>query len=152
MVLVGGCIGIIMIIICIIVLCYGGHEGGGMAFGTAGGVLLVLTLIASITLGVNVVDSRYIDEKIAMYASENEKIESDVRDAVEAYKGYERDTFETIADKSPLSLVTLFPELKSDAIISKQIDVYVSNNNDIKKLKLKAIGYKSSKWWLYFGA
>ena len=116
-----------------------------------GSILLTICFIAGVVVTTQVVDSRYIDEKISMYDAENEKIEADVFGIVESYKDYEGETFSNIADKSPIALAVLVPELKSDALVSKQIDLYVDNVNQIKELKLKSIDYKTSKWWLYFG-
>lgn len=150
MIILAGGIGLVLLVIGVIIYC-SSNEDAGAGFCGAGGVLAVIAIVASLFAGGDVVDSRYIDEKIAMYTAENEEIESDIQGVVEAYKDYEGKTFADIANKSPISLVTLFPELKSDTLVAKQIDVYVSNNDNIKKLKIKAINYKSSKWWLYFG-
>lgn len=50
-----------------------------------------------------------------------------------------------------MTLITLYPELKSDKLVQKQINIYVDNNKKIKILKEKQINGKVLKWWLYFG-
>lgn len=123
-------------------------EGSIAGFGSVG---VVVSLIFTVVLAGNVVNSRYIDEKIAMYADENKEIETRIEYAVSSYMEYENNTFTDLSPSSAIILVTLYPELKSDALVVQQISVYVSNNEKIKELKLQEINYKSKKWWLYFG-
>ena len=48
-------------------------------------------------------------------------------------------------------LTQLYPELKSNEMVNKQIDIYQENNNKIKDLKEERINNEIAKWWLYFG-
>ena len=48
-------------------------------------------------------------------------------------------------------LVTLYPELKADTLVAKQIEIYTNNNQKIKELKEQKLYGKVYKWWLYFG-
>ena len=50
-----------------------------------------------------------------------------------------------------ITLVSLYPELKADALVSKQIEIYISNNEKIKELKEFKINGSIYRWWLYFG-
>ena len=43
------------------------------------------------------------------------------------------------------------PELKSNELTNKQMDVYINNNAKIKELKERKIDTKTIKWLLYFG-
>ena len=53
--------------------------------------------------------------------------------------------------ESSITLVSLYPELKADTLVTKQIEVYIDNNKKIKNLKEKKINLSVKKWWLYFG-
>ena len=53
--------------------------------------------------------------------------------------------------KNAMTLVALYPELKSDILVQSQIKVYVDNNKQIKELKSMAINASILRWWLYFG-
>ena len=55
------------------------------------------------------------------------------------------------SDGNGMTLINLYPELKSDALVKQQIDTYISNNNQIKTLKNDYINANSGRWWLYFG-
>ena len=93
-----------------------------------------------------------IDHKIEMYQEENTKIEQEVDNLVKEYIDHEHDTFaELKEEKNAITLVTLFPELKSDSLVKQQIEIYVKNNTKIKKLKEEKIDISLAKWKLYFG-
>lgn len=100
----------------------------------------------------NIAQSRIIDEKIAMYETENKSIESSISTIVENYQDYEKDVFANAKNESIVVVATqLYPELKSNELVKKQLDIYVANNKKIKQLKNKKLDYKVSKWLLYFG-
>lgn len=108
-------------------------------------------LIAAIVLCVGVKDGAVIDEKIAMYQKENTKIENQMDVLVSQYMKFETDTYGELKNESSITLVSLYPDLKSDELVKKQIDVYESNNKEIREMKEKKIDLKVLKWWLYFG-
>ena len=108
-------------------------------------------LIAAIVLCTGVKDGAVIDEKIAMYKKENTKIEAQMDMLVSKYMKFETDTYGELKNESSITLVSLYPDLKSDELVKKQIDVYESNNKEIRKMKERKIDLKVLKWWLYFG-
>ena len=77
--------------------------------------------------------------------------EKRVANVVTQYQEYEKKTFTAVVPEDSMTLVSLYPELKSDKLVQKQIDVYVENNKKIKSLKEKQINGKVLRWWLYFG-
>lgn len=97
------------------------------------------------------VDSRYTDQKIQMYQEENEKIEEDVSVIITQYMEHENETFDMSKIESSTVLIQMYPELKSNELVSKQIDIYNENNKKIKKLKLEKIKNQKAKFYLYFG-
>ena len=62
-----------------------------------------------------------------------------------------QDTYGELKNESSITLVSLYPDLKSDELVKKQIEVYESNNKEIREMKEKKINLKVLKWWLYFG-
>lgn len=96
--------------------------------------------------------SMVIDERIAMYQEENKSIETSINTIVENYQDYEKDVFNNVKNESIIVIATqIYPELKSNELVKKQLDIYVANNKKIKQLKTQQLDYKVSKWWLYFG-
>ena len=64
---------------------------------------------------------------------------------------YETDIFMDVAPDTAVTLVALYPELKSDTLVQSQIEVYTENNKMIKSLRDQQIKGNVSRWWLYFG-
>lgn len=120
-----------------------------IAIGGCGCIIIaILTLIFSITYS----NARVIDQRIAMYETENQQIEERIESLVDNYMAYESDTFEKVdRGDDTIALVSLFPELKSDTLVERQIEVYMSNNKQIKELKEEELKYKVYAWWLFFG-
>lgn len=117
-------------------------------FGTALGFV---SFIAIIALGIKVKSLSVIDDRIAMYEEENTRIEQQVADVVEQYQKYETDIFMEVAPESAVTMVSLYPELKSDSLVQAQIEVYTENNKTIRDLRDKQIKGNVYRWWLYFG-
>lgn len=121
-------------------------------FGTFfGSIPLVIGVIVAISLAVQVSNLSVINEKIAMYEQENAKIEQQIETAITAYQQHEKDVFTEVKPDSYIQLVSIYPELKSDALVKEQIKTYQSNNKKIKELKVTAINGNVKRWWLYFG-
>ena len=116
-----------------------------------GAVLGFVSFIAIILLGIDVKSFSVIDDRIAMYEEENTRIEQQVADVVEQYQKYETDIFMEVAPESAVTMVSLYPELKSDSLVQAQIEVYTENNKTIKDLRDQQIKGNVYRWWLYFG-
>ena len=124
-------------------LCFG-ISGIGMVVG-------FFALLGLIIVGVNVKSLSVIDDRIAMYEEENTRIEQQIADVVEQYQKYETDIFREVAPESAVTMVSLYPELKSDSLVQAQIEVYTENNKTIRDLRDKQIKGNVYRWWLYFG-
>lgn len=118
---------------------------------TAGVVIGVLGLFLVVFNSVDVVKGRTYDKKIEMYQEENKKIENQIDIIVQKYMTHEDETFKKTKSESSMTLVSLYPELKSDSLVKEQIKIYNKNNSKIKELKESQIDVTTAKWWLYFG-
>ena len=108
-------------------------------------------LLGLIIVGVNVKSLSVIDDRIVMYEEENARSEQQIADVVEQYQKYETDIFREVAPESAVTMVSLYPELKSDSLVQAQIEVYTENNKTIRDLRDKQIKGNVYRWWLYFG-
>lgn len=111
----------------------------------------ITCLFATLGFTASVVKSKYIVEMITMYEQQNNQIEEQIDTVVKQYQEYESDTYAMTSSESSITLVSLYPDLKSDELVKKQIKVYQDNNKKITELKEKQINAKASKWWLCFG-
>lgn len=116
------------------------------------GIVAIGLVIAVCCLSTKVATESTIDSKIEMYQEENANIEQDIDKIVKEYLEHEHDTFADLkTEESSITLVTLFPELKSDTLVQQQLEIYVANNAKIKQLREEKIDIAKIKWILYFG-
>ena len=148
---------IVIFVVCLLILIIGAvfactdHEVVGAGLGACGMLGGVVSFIALIVLIVQSSCLVTIDERIAMYQEENSNIESQIAECVTQYQKYESGIFTETSPDSAITLVALYPELKADALVSKQIEIYIENNNKIKELKEQSINADVIRWWAYFG-
>lgn len=116
-----------------------------------GGSLAAVSLCVILVLSITLSNRGIVDDKIAMYQEENTNIEEQIAATVKQYQEYETEIFTEVKPESSITLVALYPELKSDTLVQKQIEVYTANNQKIKELKEEKLNYKPMAWWLYFG-
>lgn len=147
-----------LIILFIIVILISVHVAESVHFDVIGFLLALVSIIVIIILAFmevycvgSLFDSIKAEEKIAMYQEENSKIESQINELVEKYMDYESETLSEFKSESSITLVSLYPELKSDTLVQTQITTYTENNNIIKELKEMLIDRSVYRWMLYFG-
>lgn len=137
--------------VCLVLLICGFHKDWNDDVNGFLACAFVVCFIITAVFGGFVINGRTLESKINMCIEENENIEEDINVLVEQYMNYESDTYGNLKNESSIMLISLYPELKADILIEKQIEVYTSNNAKIKELKEKLINISNYKWWLYFG-
>lgn len=111
-------------------------------------------IIALIAIFINIgilVWGRTLDDKIAMYEGENAAIEQSVDVLVKDYYRHESDTYSSLKPENAVLFASAYPELQSNDLATKQLEIYVENNNKIKELKEDQINLSKNRFWLYFG-
>ena len=86
-----------------------------------------------------------------MYEQENAAIEQSVDVLVKDYYKHESDTYSSLKPENAVLFASAYPELQSNEIATKQLEIYVENNNNIKELKKDQINLSKNRFWLYFG-
>ena len=121
-------------------------------------VLTIVGIIAVLVTGIwdcvqiqKLATADIIDQKIAMYEEENSEIEAQIDLLVKRYMEFEKETYDSLKSESTMTLVSLFPELKSDELVMKQIEIYQKNWAKIKSLKEEKLDLAKAKWQVYFG-
>ena len=127
------------------------HEVIGFLLALVSIIVIIILAFMEVYCVGSLFDSIKAEEKIAMYQEENSKIESQINELVEKYMDYESETLSEFKSESSITLVSLYPELKSDTLVQTQITTYTENNNIIKELKEMLIDRSVYKWMLYFG-
>lgn len=110
-----------------------------------------IALIAFISILSIVLTEPTIDSKIELYQSQNAEIESKIQATVASYLAHERQTYKDLTPDNAIAVVSAYPELHSNELVKKQIEVYEDNNKKILGLKEEKLNQSIYKWWLYFG-
>ena len=116
----------------------------------AGFVGAIVSLFFLIIVIIGYSSKMVIDDKITLYQTENTEIENSIALIVEDYKKYESETFERFKGNDAVTIATMYPELKSNELVVKQIEIYNENKQRIKLLQTEKLDYKVYGWWLYF--
>ena len=123
----------------------------GEVFSGFGSLISVVALIGIIiNIGI-LINGRTLDDKIAMYEQENAAIEQSVDVLVKDYYRHESDTYSSLTPENAVLFASAYPELQSNELATKQLEIYVENNNKIKGLKEDQINLSKNRFWLYFG-
>lgn len=131
----------ILLLVALIIAILGGviaeksynFEGLGIGICVVGLTLAVTLTVVAIVLVCCCFDTEKIEEKIEMYGGENAKIEEQMTIIVQKYMEHEQEVFGEITEKNVMSYITLYPELRSDSLVAKQMEIYYANYEKITK-------------------
>ncbi len=132
-------------------------EGVGWIIGIVLAVIGLLTCIILMCVAINfTIKIPQMEDRIALYQEENSRIEEQVKTTIEVYQDYEKEIFgninlDKISSEKLILLTSIYPELKSDAMVQELIHVYINNTNEIKQIKVNKLDYELWRWWLCFG-
>ena len=127
------------------------NEDLAVGFGILGGLIGFIALIGIFVNIGFLVYGRTLDDKIAMYEQENAAIEQSVDVLVKDYYKHESDTYSSLKPENAVLFASAYPELQSNELATKQLEISVENNNKIKGLKVDQINLSRNRFWLYFG-
>lgn len=113
--------------------------------------ICVVALIVGFLAAWDLIDGRVLDDRIAMYETENAAIEQEITTLVEQYMVFESDTYSELKGDSAVTLISLYPELKSNELVSKQCELYIANKEQIVRLKEEKLDLSTAKFLIYFG-
>lgn len=89
-------------------------------------------------------------ERLEVLTQYNDEIIHDLEPMVNRYLDYEKSTYSDLKlNANTLLALSVYPEIKSNQFIMKQIDVYLKNQEAIKKIKLSIANLKSYKFWIF---
>lgn len=120
-----------------------------------GTILLFVSIFVCIMFAGKIVKyTKVYIKQLAIYEEENANIEKVIDDTIASYKDYEGTTYKDfkLDDSADITVkVNTYPELKSNELVVKQLEIYQKNNETIKQLKADIAEVSLFKWLLYFG-
>lgn len=119
--------------------------------GTISAIALLGVMIAIIVGTTKIAAEKKIDYTIKMYEEENAKIEESVTTAVETYLEHEYNIYDSLQGQDLTILVACYPQISSNELVMKQLDIFLVNSNKIKELKEEKYNVITWKYLIYFG-
>ena len=116
---------------------------------TVGVIVILISLGFILGIGAAYSNRIVIDQKIELYEQENKMIEDSITAAVNEYKDYEADIFKNMHTENAILIAGLYPDLKTNTLIQKQIETYTANRQQIKELEEEKLDYVIYRWWLF---
>ena len=113
--------------------------------------ILVIPLFIQILLIASLISGLNLDSRIELYQSQNAEIESKIQATVASYLAHEKQAYKDLKPDNAIAVVSAYPELHSNELVKKQIEVYEDNNKKILGLKEEKLNQSVYKWWLFFG-
>ena len=127
-------------------------ERGTVLVSLISGIPIIFaSLIAFFICLAPITSQKAINEKIEFYEEENQRIENSITIVVEKYLQHEEIVYDNLSVDDVNAYLVVYPELRSNDIISKQIDILTSNSEKLKELKSERADISTYKWWVYFG-
>lgn len=116
------------------------------------GVMGLIAVVSAVVTGVYETSQEdVIDAKIEMYIEENTNIEQSVTETVEQYLEHEFAIFDNLQGEDIQTLLVVYPQINSNELVKKQIEIFTNNNAKIKELKEQKLNIDVWRFWLYFG-
>jgi len=147
---------IFALMITIGIICYkNNNEAVGAFLGAFGAFFFVidLAILLSLLNGYNSIKTT-AKEKIAVYEEQNEIVLKQLEPLTNKYIDFEKDVYKDLKPTAEniLLLCQTYPELKSDTFVLTQINIILSNQQEITNLRLSLAGLNAYKLWIWLGA
>ena len=141
---------ILLVIGIIFIICGSFQNGEGtivLGF-IVGFPTLVALLIAG---GIYNYDSSTINSRLTVLEEQNTTVLTQVEPLVQQALNYESSTYKDLKlDVNKLIIFAqMYPELKANSFLNKQIDIILHNQEEIKQLKLDKASLNAFHFWLW---
>ena len=114
-------------------------------------VVLVVVIICCLFNVNKIVKANTLEQKITVYQEEMNNIENSINPVVQNYLDHEKETYTALTPDNAVIFASIYPELSSNEIVQKQLNIYNEYLISIKNLQLEIAEISTAKWWLYFG-
>ena len=101
--------------------------------------------------GVYNYDSSTINSRLAVLEEQNTTVLTQVEPIIQQALNYESSTYKDLKlDVNKLIIFAqMYPELKANSFLNKQIDIILANQEEIKQLKLDKASLNAYHFWLW---
>lgn len=114
-------------------------------------IFIVFLFVTIIVTGIYSYDKSTIDNRLAILEDQNQVVLSQIEPLVQHALDYESNTYKDFKlDANKLvAFSQLYPDLKANSFLNKQIDIILANQQEIKQLKLDKATLNAYHFWLW---
>ena len=114
-------------------------------------IFVVFLCVTAIVVGVYNYDKSTIDNRLTILEEQNQIVLAQIEPLVQHALEYESNTYKDFKlDANKLIAFTqLYPDLKANSFLNRQIDIILANQAEIKQLKLDKSSLNAYHFWLW---
>lgn len=143
-------IGIAVVLIVVGFFTLGSDDGATLGVGCI--VFFVLGIVLCIALQCRHSTIHNSTAQIAVLEENNTELLAEIQPVIEKYLNYEQGTLASMKpEASTLIAYAVYPELKGNEFVARQLDIIEKNNKEIKERKLALASLESYRIWLFMG-
>lgn len=141
----------ILLVIGLILLITGITKYEDAITGLGATIFAVFLFVTALVVGLYNYDKTTIDSRLVVLEEQNQVILSQIEPLVQQALEYESNTYKDFKlDANKLIAFTqLYPDLKANDFLNKQIDIILTNQQEIKQLKLAKASLGAYSFWLW---
>lgn len=120
-------------------------------YGIGMGMFVIFSSMSLLVGGVYNYESTTIDSRLTVLEEQNQVILNQIEPLVQQALNYESNTYKDFKFDAAkiIAFTQLYPELKANDFLNKQIEVILANQKEIKQLKLDKASLNAYHFWLW---
>jgi hypothetical protein len=114
-------------------------------------IFVIIFFITAIVIGIYNFDKSTINNRLSILEEQNQIVLSQIEPLVQQALDYESNTYKDFkldANKI-VAFSQMYPDLKANSFLNKQIDIILANQAEIKQLKLDKASLNAYHFWLW---
>lgn len=141
----------ILLVIGLILLIVGITQYENALSGLGAGIFAVFLFVTAIVAGLYNYDKSTIDSRLPVLEEQNQIVLSQIEPLVQQALEYESNTYKDfkLDAAKVIAFTQLYPDLKANDFLNKQIDIILANQEGIKQLKLDKATLNAYHFWLW---
>ena len=114
-------------------------------------IFAVFFFVTALVVGLYNYDNTTINSRLVVLEEQNEVVLSQIEPLVQQALEYESNTYKDfkLDAAKVIAFTQLYPDLKANDFLNKQIDIILHNQQEIKQLKLDKASLNAYHFWLW---
>ena len=141
----------ILLLVGLIFIVAGALTDEETSIGVGAGIFIGFLCITLIAAGVYNYRNSTVDSQLSVLEEQNQIVLYQIEPLVQQALEYESNTYKDLKLDAAkvIAFTQLYPELKANSFLNKQIDIILANQEEIKQLKLDKASLNAYHFWLW---